>query len=296
MNKLNNKIVKGKKRTSVGGKSPKRSTSKYKGKKVSYSSPFKHFTSRLFWGMIAMMLVVIGYFLFKLVTDNPFHISPRYGFIKYPKGDIRGIDVSHYQKDIDWDKLKNAQINGVPIQFIFVKATEGSTIMDENFNQNFYNARKAGLIRGAYHFFSTQSPPLEQARWFSKMVWLDKYDLPPVLDVEQSGGLSPKHLQAMVLQWMDYVEHRYGVTPILYTSYKFKQTYLNTPEFDKYPYWIAHYYVDKLQYKGKWAFWQHTDRGHVNGIDGEVDVNVFNGNYDQLVKMTIGGESVIYLN
>ena len=209
---------------------------------------------------------------------------------------LHGIDVSHYQKDIDWDKLKNAQINGVPIQFIFVKATEGSTIMDENFNQNFYNARKSGLIRGAYHFFSTQSPPLEQARWFSKMVWLDKYDLPPVLDVEQSGGLSPKHLQTMVLQWMDYIERRYGVTPILYTSYKFKETYLNTPEFDKYPYWIAHYYVDKLQYKGKWAFWQHTDSGHVNGVDGEVDVNVFNGNYDQLVKMTIGGESVIYLN
>lgn len=296
MNKLSKNTISGKKRTSKKSLSGRRTAPKNKGKKKNNSSPFKHFTSNLFWAVIAFMLIIIGYFLFRLVTENPFYIIPRYGNVKFPNGDVRGIDVSHYQKDIDWTKLKNAQINGVPIRFIFIKATEGSTIIDENFNQNFYQARNAGLIRGAYHFFSTQSSPKDQARWFSKMVWLDKYDLPPVLDVEQAGGLTPKHLQTMVLQWMDYIERRYGVTPILYTSYKFKQTYLNTPEFDKYPYWIAHYYVDKLQYQGKWAFWQHTDRGYVNGIEGEVDVNVFNGDYNDLVNMTIGGEPVSFFN
>ena len=80
---------------------------------------------------------------------------------------------------------------------------------------------------------------------------------------------------------MDYVEKHYSVTPILYTGYKFRTSYLNTPDFDHYPYWIAHYYVDTLEYKGEWAFWQHTDAGRVDGINGDVDINVFNGYQSQ---------------
>ena len=87
---------------------------------------------------------------------------------------------------------------------------------------------------------------------------------------------------------MDYVEKHYGATPILYTSYRFRKDYLNTPEFDRYPFWIAHYYVDKLSYTGEWKFWQHSDRGHVDGIKGEVDVNVFNGTYEDLLGLRVG--------
>jgi len=100
-------------------------------------------------------------------------------------------------------------------------------------------------------------------------------------------------LRTNVIRWMDYVEQHYGATPILYTSYTFRRDYLNTPEFDRYPFWIAHYYVDHLQYKGPWTFWQHSDRGHVDGINGEVDVNVFNGSYEDLLELRVGEKEEI---
>ena len=116
---------------------------------------------------------------------------------------------------------------------------------------------------------------------------LDEHDLPPVLDVEELGDVTPAQLRHEVLQWMDYVEKHYNVIPILYTGYKFRTSYLNTPDFDRYPYWIAHYYVDSLEYQGEWAFWQHTDVGKVDGIKGDVDINVFKGDYQDLMDLTI---------
>ena len=82
-------------------------------------------------------------------------------------------------------------------------------------------------------------------------------------------------------------EGKYGVKPILYTGYKFKMQYLNTPEFNDYPYWIDHYYVEKLAYRGQWTFWQHTDCGKVMGIKGFVDCNIFNGNMQDLLSLTL---------
>ena len=79
--------------------------------------------------------------------------------------------------------------------------------------------------------------------------------------------------------------------PILYTYYKFKQKYLNAPVFDDYPYWIAHYYVDRIEYNGPWKFWQHTDAGKLPGIKGYVDFNIYNGSYYDLKKQTIGNRA-----
>lgn len=269
-------------------KTAHRSKAKSKGKNASVSSPFTHVRSNLFWTLVALVTVVLLIFIGKVVIDHPFSILPRFGEVKYPAGDIRGIDVNHYQEDIDWQRLASAQLNGVPVRFVFIKATEGSDMLDSYFNRNFAQAHKQGIICGAYHFFSTKSSAKAQARWFCREVWLDDIDLPPVLDIEQTGGLATPELRSQVLQWLNHVESHYGVTPILYTSYSFKKRYLNTPEFDRYPYWIAHYYVDKLKYTGKWHFWQHSDRGEVDGIDHGVDVNVFNGNYEDLLNMTIG--------
>ena len=100
--------------------------------------------------------------------------------------------------------------------------------------------------------------------------------------------MTEAQLRKNVIRWMDYVEQHYGATPILYTSYTFRRDYLNTSEFDRYPFWIAHYYVEHLRYKGPWTFWQHSDRGHVDGIKGEVDVNVFNGSYEDLLELRVG--------
>ena len=117
---------------------------------------------------------------------------------------------------------------------------------------------------------------------------LEDGDLPPVLDVEHKPqDRNVEDFQRDILTWLHIVEDKYHVKPIIYTYYKFKESYLNAPVFDDYPYWIAHYYVDKVEYKGTWHFWQHTDVGNVPGIKEDVDLNVFNGTLEDLKKLTI---------
>lgn len=268
-------------------KTNKKSASKRKrGKKRNF---LLHMPSYILWTLLAVVASIYVYFLYTtFISPYSFRWKNIYGTPVFPSGDIRGIDISHYQEEIDWYKLKNTDIHGDPISFIFVKATEGSNIIDENFNQNFYNSKKHEIIRGAYHFFTTTSSVERQARLFCKVVQLEDNDLPPVLDVETKGMYTKEKLQTEVLKWLDIVEKHYGVPPILYTSHKFRTTYLDDKRFNRYHYWIAHYYVDKLTYNGEWKFWQHTDVGKLDGIKGYVDVNIFNGSYADLIDLTIG--------
>lgn len=231
-------------------------------------------------------------FYYFFVSPTGFRWRALYGDAEYPDGyEIHGIDISHYQGDIDWNKLKMAKIGNSPVKFILIKSTEGSNQLDENFNDNFYQARENGFIRGAYHFWSNKSTPRQQAYYFLKQVHLEDGDLPPVLDVEHKPkDKSNEEFQRDILTWLHIVEDKYHVKPILYTYYKFKEAYLNTPVFDDYPYWIAHYYVEKVAYKGPWKFWQHTDVGKLPGIKGYVDFNIYNGSYYDLRKLTIGNQ------
>lgn len=232
---------------------------------------------------------LLAYFLYIYgVVPYTSKWQANYGVEVYPDGySIHGIDISHHQGEIDWDKLKNAEVNGEPISFIFIKATEGQNHIDENFNDNFYEAQENGFLRGAYHYFKPNIPATDQAKFFLKQVHLEEGDLPPVLDIEEKGGLSVDQLRKASLTWLKQVEKRYGVPPIIYTNYKFKKDYLNTKDFDRYPYWIAHYYVHSLTYKGKWRFWQHTDCGKLDGIKEKVDLNIYNGSMYDLKRLCI---------
>ena len=127
---------------------------------------------------------------------------------------------------------------------------------------------------------------LRQADFFIRSVDLQPGDLPPVLDIEVKGEDEDK-LRRDLSVWLRRVEQYYKVKPILYTSYKFKTRYLNDSLFNTYPYWIAHYYVDSVEYKGQWRFWQHTDVGKLPGIRENVDLNVFNGSLEELRRLTI---------
>lgn len=200
---------------------------------------------------------------------------------------IHGVDISHHQGAVNWKRLQECQEGKYPIHFMFIKATEGGDHKDDAFDMNFENARKFGFIRGVYHYFIPRTDARKQAEFFINTVQLETGDLPPVLDVEESRGKSSSELQKGVKEWLDVVEKHYGVKPILYTSYKFKLKYLDNKEFDRYPYWIAHYYVDSVKYEKKWHFWQHTDIGRVPGINHDVDLNVFNGSLEELKMMTI---------
>ena len=247
------------------------------------------------WGWwIGGLAVVAGYiWFFYYIFVGPFGFRWRalYGDVSYPEGyEIHGIDISHHQGTIDWGKLRDhGTINKLPVRFVMIKATEGSSETDENFYDNFHQAREHGFTRGAYHFYSVHSPADTQARHFLNQVKLENGDLPPVLDVEHKPKKqSDEEFRRSIKQWLDIVEKHYKVKPIIYTYYKFKMKYLNDSIFDSYPYWIAHYYVDSVEYKGRWKFWQHTDAGKLPGIKGNVDLNIYNGSYYDLRQMTIG--------
>ena len=247
-------------------------------------------------GGFVIVAAYIYFFYFIFVSPFGFRWRAMYGDISYPEGyEIHGIDISHHQGKINWDKLKDyGLINGSPIRFIMIKATEGASRIDENFRDNFYNAREYGFTRGAYHFYSVHSSAKDQAEFFIRNVQLENGDLPPVLDVEHKpDNQTDEQFRESVQLWLNMVEYHYGVKPIIYTYYKFKTRYLDDDVFDQYPYWIAHYYVDRVEYEGSWKFWQHTDVGRLPGIKGDVDFNIYNGSFYDLRKMTIGAREQI---
>ena len=259
------------------------------------SSSFLQRYPRWAWWIGGTAVIVLYVFLFYhfFVGPTGFRWRALYGDAEYPEGyEIHGIDISHYQGKIDWEQLKNAMIKGCPVRFVIIKSTEGSSRLDENFRENFNQARDFGFIRGVYHFWSNKSTAREQAYYFLDQVHLTDGDLPPVLDIEHKpADKSVEDFQRDVLTWLHIVEDKYHVKPIIYTYYKFKELYLSAPVFDDYPYWIAHYYVDKVQYKGKWKFWQHTDVGKLPGIKGYVDFNIYNGSYYELKQLCIGSNN-----
>lgn len=247
-------------------------------------------------GGLVFVFLYVWIFYYFFVSPTGFRWRALYGEAKYPEGyEIHGIDISHYQGQIDWDELRNGMISGCPLRFVIIKSTEGDKRIDENFYDNFQAARDYGFIRGAYHFWNNKSTPRDQAYFFLSKVHLENGDLPPVLDIEHKPAeRSVEDFQRDVLTWLHIVEDRYHVKPIIYTYYKFKQNYLSAPVFDDYPYWIAHYYVDKVEYKGPWKFWQHTDAGRLPGIRGYVDFNIYNGSFYDLKKLTIGNQDQEY--
>lgn len=261
-------------------------------KKRTHTKGSSHLPKKIWWMggiFVACLYVCVFYYFFVGPTGLRWHAM--YGDVKYPKiegFEIQGIDISHYQGKIDWEMLRNAMIQKGPVRFVIIKATEGSNIVDENFRDNFFNSRDYGFIRGAYHFYSLKSPAKQQAEFFISHVKLEPGDLPPVLDVEHKPeSESTAQFQQNVLTWLNIAEEYYGVKPILYTNYKFKQQYLSDKRFDEYPYWIAHYYVEEMQYQGAWKFWQYTDVGKLPGINGYVDFDIYNGSYYDLKQLTI---------
>lgn len=281
----------------------KRQTSGRRSSPVPHRRPnvfirlLQHLPGWAWWaGGAIVVAVYVFFFYYFFVSPFGFRFRALYGDISYPEGyEIHGIDISHHQGEINWQQLKDeGLIDKFPVRFIMIKATEGATKVDENFIDNFYQAREYGFTRGAYHFYSVHSSAKDQAEFFIQNVELENGDLPPVLDVEyKPKNQSDDDFRKSVLQWLQIVEQHYGVKPVIYTYYKFKMKYLDDAAFDPYPYWIAHYYVEEVEYKGPWKFWQHTDVGRLPGIKGYVDFNIYNGSYYDLRKMTIGARELI---
>ncbi|MCE3283365.1 MAG: glycoside hydrolase [Chitinophagaceae bacterium] len=191
---------------------------------------------------------------------------------------IHGIDVSKYQQNVHWTSVKEMKVDDVQLGFAFIKATQGTDRTDPSFNRNWTEAKETGIARGAYHFYNPTQSGKYQARHFIRTVGpLAAGDLPPVLDIEVTKGANTKKLRKELLIWLKEVEAHYKVKPHLYNNAGFYHSYLGK-EFDSYQLWVAHYKEPvQPRINRDWIFWQHSDRGRVNGIAAAVDFNVFNG-------------------
>lgn len=209
-----------------------------------------------------------------------------YEIVSQNKDKVFGIDVSHYQGKINWDKVSNSN-DHLPIGFVFVRATAGKDKTDRTFKTNFGQAKANGFITGAYHYYRPDENSLEQARNFIKTVKLAKGDLPPVLDIEQiPDEQSIDNLKTGLKRWLNTVQKHYGVKPIIYSGDSFYTDFLKK-EFKGYKLWIANYSFFEDEIRKEWLFWQFTDKASVKGIIGYTDVNIFNGSLSNLEELCI---------
>ncbi|SFG64292.1 lysozyme [Desulfotomaculum arcticum] len=198
---------------------------------------------------------------------------------------LKGIDVSHWQGDIKWDLVKNDGIS-----FVYIKSTEGVDYIDPKFSINLQEAKKAGLIVGAYHFCTPSSlkDAQDEAMHFNNVIrkhgGIDELDLPPVLDIEKNQGLKKEQITEIVEAWVDIVKQETRKQPVIYSYTHFIRDFLDQ-RLNAIPLWLAHYDLKQqlfsLPWKS-WLFFQFTDKGKVNGINSNVDLNEFNGGIKEL--------------
>ena len=192
---------------------------------------------------------------------------------------VHGVDVSRWQGNIDWAKLRTQGAN-----FAFIKATDGGDHTDPMFRTNWNGSKAAGLKRGAYHFFYWCRTAGEQADWFIRNVPRDPEALPPVIDVEWNHDsacrqkLSPKLVREKMKVFMEKVERHYGKRPIIYTAPDFYEDNLQGA-FTEYPFWLRAVaeHPSKVYPNRRWVFWQYSGSGLSHGVTGRIDLNTFYG-------------------
>lgn len=228
----------------------------------------------------------LGFKSNKVSTTDVFSEARNLRVLEKHEGKTVGIDVSEYQGKISWSYVDTIE-NQYPLHFVFIRATAGNDAVDRRFKRNWEGAKKNKMIRGAYHYYRPNENSLEQAALFIKTVRLQRGDLPPVLDIEKlPKNQSMTNLKKGLRRWLQAIENHYKVKPIIYTGEKYYDDFLKE-EFSDYLFWIANYNFYREEIQDDWLFWQFTERAAVPGIEGNVDVNIYNGDLQQLQFITI---------
>ena len=230
--------------------------------------------------IVCLSAVMLGIFLFFSLHTGLLRMNYP-GKKQFP---IRGIDISHHQKVIDWDELHREDI-----QFVFMKASEGGDFKDTLFIDNWRRADDAGLIRGAYHFFTFCRSGIEQALNFIETVPVEPGTLPPAIDLEFAGNCMARPEKDFLLRelnaFIGKIENTYRQTPILYVTYDTYDTYLRG-ELSHITLWIRDIYRrPSLPDNRAWMFWQYADRGRLKGITTFVDLDVFYGTHKDFAAL-----------
>jgi lysozyme len=233
--------------------------------------------SGLLLAVIIIVLLVIATAQDK-VRQSEKYIYPDFGQNTPKHLGILGIDVSWYQGPIHWPSVLNTKHGQQSIQFVFLKATQGWSWLDPSYFLNCWNLRNTQLAVGLYHFYNQKQGPEAQAKWFCSMIQLKKGDLAPILDIEGNDPTDKKLLVKNLKKWLQIVENKLGIRPIIYTNAYFYKTNL-AGSFEQYPLWVAQYEPKPIKpnIQRNWLFWQFSQTGTVNGIKAKVDLNVYNG-------------------
>lgn len=229
----------------------------------------------------------------------------RHGAYAKPKGQefqpgktAYGIDLSHFNPNVDWDNLalycdakgdvyKIAPPSKTylqPVSFVFVRATEGATVQDRLYKSHSIEAQRHAIPHGSYHLmaFTSSNVSDQVANFLSTTDNCSQDELPPVLDLESSQAkkAGKEKVMAMTLKWLKEVEKKTGRKPIIYTNDKFANAYLDMRKLKGYTIWKASYGKNKTQEKKKpqepYQIWQFTHHGVAKGIS-PVDINVYKG-------------------
>lgn len=197
---------------------------------------------------------------------------------------IVGVDLSKWQGAVDF-----ARIRAAGNRYVFVKVSQGATGVDPDYARNIAGARAAGLCAGSYHFYATDHDAQSQFDNLSRHLDLKPGDLPPVVDIEVLAQNSLSGLATELRAFLGLIEGRYRVKPILYSGLSFAAAQLQG--FGEYPLWLAEYTTapaPRLPGGWKsWTFWQYSQDGHVDGVNGAVDLDRFNGDEAALKALLV---------
>ncbi|MEY3015222.1 MAG: hypothetical protein RIT45_3957 [Pseudomonadota bacterium] len=194
---------------------------------------------------------------------------------------LHGLDVSYWQLDINWDKVK-----ATGQQYVIMRAAHALKA-DTKFAYNWKRCHEVGLRCGVYQYFEPDVDPVAQANLMLQMMGtLKPGDLPPVIDVESKGSATPAQLAAAVGKWIAHVQAKTGRVPMIYTGAYFWEDYVKSSAFVNNPLWHAQYCTNCCPKIAdpwkKWFFWQYSSTGKVDGINGNVDTNRWNGDQKAL--------------
>lgn len=191
---------------------------------------------------------------------------------------VKGIDVSSWQGEINWDKVKNAGIDFVMIRCGFRNLSNDEIHEDSRFAYNIKEANRVGIPVGVY-FYSTainEKEVLEEATFVLNLI--KDYDViyPVVYDFElfnqkRTKGVNIKRINDNAVKFLDYLR-AHGYMGMLYTNLNAINNRWNLELFEGFKLWYAQY-IDEVTYEGKYDMWQYTDRGRIDGIKGYVDLN-----------------------
>lgn len=215
-----------------------------------------------------LVFASLGAFIFFLAVTGRGETNPPSAVERYY---IKGADLSAHNGTVDFNALRSAGI-----EFVFLKASEGSSFKDSRFDANHGNARRAGLKTGAYHFFRFDQPGYMQALNLMHSVRGKTLDLPLAIDVEQWTNPSNRHTDGIVEQIRDMKStlETYGYKVIIYTNKDGYRQFVKN-HLEDIPLWLCSF--NNIDEDVKWSFWQYSHRGIIKGVERLVDLNVFNG-------------------